>query len=67
MASRGSHRSLHASGHAAAVVNPLRARLFAEAIGVLAKTDRLDAGMLALFAASLTPAARPPAPVAWRR
>ena len=58
------HRSLHASGHAAAVVNPLRARLFAEAIGVLAKTDRLDARMLALFAASLTPAARPPAPVA---
>ena len=58
------HRSLHAGGYAAAVVNPLRARLFAEAIGTLAKTDRLDARMLALFAASLTPEARPPAPVA---
>ena len=56
------HRSLHANSYSAAVVNPLRARLFAEAIGVLAKTDRLDARLLALFAASLTPAARPPAP-----
>lgn len=61
---RALHRSLHAGGYAAAVVNPLRARLFAEAIGTLAKTDRLDARMLALFAASLTPDARPPAPVA---
>jgi transposase len=56
------HRSLHASGYRVAVVNPLRARLFAEAIGVLAKTDQLDARMLAMFAVSLTPAARPPAP-----
>lgn len=56
------HRSLHASGHRVAVVNPLRARLFAEAIGMLAKTDRLDARMLAMFAMSLTPAVRPPAP-----
>jgi hypothetical protein len=30
----------------------LRARLFAEAMGLLAKTDRLDARMLAIFAAS---------------
>jgi hypothetical protein len=70
------HRSLHAAGWRAAVVNPLRARLFAEAIGALAKpvlgpaagrtrgTDRLDARLLALFAASLAPAARPPAPAA---
>ncbi len=56
------HRSLHASGYRVAVVNPLRARLFAEAIGILAKTDRLDARMLAMFAMTLTPAARPPAP-----
>lgn len=58
------HRSLHAGGYRVAVVNPLRARLFAEAIGLLAKTDRLDARMLALFAASLTPSAKPPAPAA---
>jgi transposase len=61
---RALHRSLHAHRHRVAVVNPLRARLFAEAIGVLAKTDRLDARMLALFAASLAPPARPPAPAA---
>lgn len=47
-----------------AVINPLRARLFAEAMGLLAKTDRLDARLLALFAASLAPAAREPAPEA---
>lgn len=58
------HRSLHASGYRVAVVNPLRARLFAQAIGVLAKTDRLDARMLALFASSLTSSAKPPAPAA---
>src|SRR5215475_9453097 len=33
------HRSLHGSGYRTAVVNPLRARLFAKAIGLLAKTD----------------------------
>ena len=55
------HRSLHASGYRVAVVNPLRARLFAEAIGLLAKTDQLDARMLATFAMSLMPAVRPPA------
>jgi transposase len=58
------HRMLHASGFGVAVVNPLRARLFAEAIGLLAKTDRLDARMLALLAVSLSPPARPPAPEA---
>ena len=55
-------RSLHASGIAAAVVDPLRVRLFAKAHGILAKTDRLDARVLALFAAVMTPPARPPAP-----
>ncbi len=55
------HRSLHASGLKVAIVNPLRARLFAEAIGLLAKTDRLDARMLALLAESLTPQAQAPA------
>ena len=55
------HRSLHASGLRIAIVNPLRARLFAEAIGLLAKTDRLDARMLALLAESLSPEAQAPA------
>jgi transposase len=55
------HRSLHTSGFKVAIVNPLRARLFAEAIGLLAKTDRLDARMLALLAESLSPQAKAPA------
>lgn len=59
---RLAHRSLHAWGLAVAVVNPLRSRLFAEASGALAKTDRLDARMLALYAESLEPAPTPPLP-----
>jgi transposase len=56
------HRSLHAAGFAVAIVNPLRSRLFAEAIGQLAKTDRLDARVLAIMAESLEPRAAAPAP-----
>lgn len=52
-------RSLHASGLAAAVVDPYRVRMFAKAQGIFAKTDRLDARVLALFAAVMTPTARP--------
>jgi transposase len=55
------HRNLADHGYPVRVVNPLRARLFAEGMGLLAKTDRLDARMLAIFAASLNEA-RPPAP-----
>jgi transposase len=53
-------RSLHASSLPVAVVDPYRARMFAKAEGGLAKTDRLDAAMLARFAAVMTPALRPP-------
>lgn len=38
-----------------AVVNPKRVRDFAKAKGLLAKTDRIDAGVLAHFAAALQP------------
>jgi transposase len=55
------HRSLHANGFKVAIINPLRARLFAEAIGLLAKTDQLDARMLAVLADSLSPQAQAPA------
>src|SRR5438105_14293042 len=58
------HRTLHGSGFAVAVINPLRARLFAEAAGFLAKTDRLDARMLAILGAGLAPPPRAPAPEA---
>ena len=57
-------RSLHASGIVVSVVDPLRVRLFAKAQGILAKTDRLDARVLALFAALMAPPVRPPAPTA---
>jgi transposase len=50
-------RSLAVAGIAYAKVNPRRARRFAEATGTLAKTDRVDAMMLARFGAVLDPAA----------
>jgi transposase len=43
-----------------AVVNPRQARDFAKALGVLAKTDRVDAAVLARFAQRIRPAVRPP-------
>jgi transposase len=58
------HRSLAASSIPTAVVDPFRARMFAKAQGILAKTDRLDARVLAQFAAIMAPPARPPAPEA---
>jgi transposase len=45
--------TLQAAGLAVAVVNPRTARDFARAMGALAKTDALDARMLALFARTL--------------
>lgn len=56
------HRSLHASAIRTAVVDPFRVRMFAKAQGILAKTDRLDARVLAQFAAVMNPAVRAPAP-----
>jgi transposase len=59
---RLAHRTLHAAGLPVAIVNPLRSRLFAEAVGALAKTDAVDARLLAILGESLAPAAKPPAP-----
>jgi transposase len=56
------HRVLDAAGLPVAIVNPLRSRLFAEAVGALAKTDAVDARLLAILGESLAPAAQPPAP-----
>jgi transposase len=42
-----------------AVVNPRQVREFARATGTLAKTDRIDAGVLARFAESIRPTPRP--------
>jgi len=43
------------AGLVVAVINPTRARRFAEAMGTLAKTDRVDAHVLAQFAMRLEP------------
>lgn len=52
-------RRLSDAAVAFAKVNPRQARRFAEAIGRLAKTDRVDAAMLARFGALLEPQTRP--------
>jgi transposase len=52
--------ALEQAGIAVAVVNPRQTRDFARAAGLLAKTDRLDAYALALYAERLRPAPRPP-------
>lgn len=44
-----------------AIVNPRSVRCFAEAVGVLEKTDRIDAGMIAWFAQVKHVSALPPA------
>ena len=46
-------------GLSVAVINPRQARDFAKALGVLAKTDAVDAQVLARFAEAIKPAARP--------
>jgi transposase len=50
--------ALAASGIPVAVVNPRKARDFAKATGTLAKTDRIDAYVLARFAEALKPEPR---------
>jgi len=51
--------ALHAAGLPVLVVNPRQVRDFARALGQLAKTDPLDARVLAYFGAALRPALRP--------
>jgi len=46
---------LVAAGHRVAVVNPRRVRDFAKALGQLAKTDSIDAHVLALFGDRMQP------------
>ena len=50
---------LHGAGLPVVVVNPRQVRDFARALGQLAKTDRLDARVLATFAAVIKPRPRP--------
>jgi transposase len=50
---------LHGVGLPVVVVNPRQVRDFARALGQLAKTDRLDARVLAAFGAAIKPQPRP--------
>ena len=56
------HRSLVVSAIPVAVVDPFRVRMFAKAQRIFAKTDQIDAYVLAMFAAVMSPPPRPPAP-----
>lgn len=49
-------KALSEAGLAVAVVNPTRVRRFAEALGILAKTDQIDAQVIAHFASVVCPA-----------
>ena len=50
--------ALAGAGIAVAVVNPKKVRDFARAMGILAKTDRIDAKVLAMFAQRIEPQVR---------
>jgi transposase len=50
---------IEAGGLPVAIVNPRQVRKFASAIGRLAKTDAIDAAVIAHFAEAVHPAARP--------
>ncbi|MFL1406686.1 IS110 family transposase [Marinobacter sp. M1N3S26] len=49
----------HQAGLPIIVVNPISVRRYAQAIGVLAKTDRIDAQVIARYAATIKPEFRP--------
>lgn len=53
------HQALAQAGFAVAVINPYRSRKFSDSLGQLAKTDKIDAAMLALFGERLNPPGRP--------
>ena len=59
---RNLHQGLFDAGIETVLVNPLRSRRFAEAIGKLAKNDRVDAAMLARFGLLDGLEATPPQP-----
>ncbi len=60
-------RLLWAAGLACAILNPRQVRRFAEAMGILEKTDRIDAAVIARFAEVRRIKPRPPASPAQER
>jgi transposase len=57
---RGVHLVLHEKGLPVCVVNPYRSRKFADALGELAKTDKIDAKVLARYGEFIGPGAQIP-------
>lgn len=58
---RMAHETLHEAGVRTAVANPARSRNFARSVGRLAKTDRIDAQVLAEYGERVRPpASKPP-------
>jgi len=55
----GAATALSTAGLPVAIVNPRQVRDFAKALGLLEKTDALDAAVLATFAARIRPTPRP--------
>ena len=55
-------RSLFQSNVPVAMIDPYKARMFAKALGIAAKTDRIDASVLARYGYMVRPAVRPPQP-----
>jgi transposase len=55
-------RSLVQSNIPVAVIDPYKARMFAKALGILAKTDQIDASVLSRYGYMVRPAVRPPQP-----
>jgi transposase len=51
--------ALATAGLPVVVVNPRQVRAFAQAVGILAKTDRIDARVIAHFAKAVRPTPRP--------
>ncbi|NJO78780.1 MAG: IS110 family transposase [Cyanobacteria bacterium RM1_2_2] len=56
---RGIVQPLQRQGLPVALINPKRAQDFAKASGRLAKTDRIDAAVLAHFAEAMAPVSKP--------
>jgi len=55
----GAASALSTAGLPVAIVNPRQVRDFAKALGLVEKTDAIDAAVLAAFAARIRPAPRP--------
>jgi transposase len=61
---RGLWRSLFQSNFPVAMIDPFKVRMFAKALGILAKSDPLDASVLARYGYMINPAVRQPPPQA---